>query len=488
MLWNIIKRELQDHLNSIRFALTVGLTMLLMVLGALFFVNGTYKDRLDFYSRRTAAAARVVKENAEQLRNLAEKGPTELFKKPSPFAFGANGGEEALSVRIHAAPDEAHGTWTLDKKHRYNMQYPWKLNYVQQTYDRGSMLLPFTPLDWNFIVGVVMSFVAILFTFDAISGERERGTLALAFSNPMSRGTFLLGKFAGAFIAIATSMLIGMLLSVLIVMLSGVVSFAFDGWARVGLMAIVSFIYVALFIGLGLFVSSRMRSSTTSLLVLLAGWVVLVVLVPNTMGSLVSTLKPIRSQIEVEQERKAARGEVWGRLHREPEYLFEYGSPFDEPPQREALERWAKWITADLEARIRLDDTRLDEQFAQVEFVRRFLYVSPTVIYKNAMKALAGTGFPRHKQFVQAARGYRDGYIRFIRERDAADPSSAHVWYIKEGLSKKPVRSDEVPHFEGADDVSVAVRTALFDTSLLITLAVVCFMMSYVAFLKSNVR
>ena len=101
------------------------------------------------------------------------------------------------------------------------------------------------------------------------------------------------------------------------------------------------------------------------------------------------------------------------------------------------------------------------------------------------MKALAGTGFPRHKQFVQAARGYRDGYIRFIREWDAADPSSAHVWYIKEGLSKKPVRSDEVPHFEGAADVSVAVRTALFDTSLLITLAVVCFMMSYVAFLRS---
>ena len=127
-------------------------------------------------------------------------------------------------------------------------------------------------LHWSYIISLVTSFVAILLTFDAISGERENGTLALVLSNAVSRAGVLPGKFLGVFIVIVMPMLIGILLSALIVSLSGIVSLHGADWARIGLMVALSSIYIALFIGLGLAISSRMRHSSTSLVVLLLIW------------------------------------------------------------------------------------------------------------------------------------------------------------------------------------------------------------------------
>jgi len=57
MLWHITKRELYDHLTSLRFALTLGLTTLLMVLNGLVFVGSDYQQRLAEYSANIASTA-----------------------------------------------------------------------------------------------------------------------------------------------------------------------------------------------------------------------------------------------------------------------------------------------------------------------------------------------------------------------------------------------------------------------------------------------
>ena len=67
-------------------------------------------------------------------------------------------------------------------------------------------------IDWVFI-GVLMSFFAILFTFDAIAEERARGTLSLMMSNTVSRGQVLLGKYLGAFLTLMVPLTIGILMN-----------------------------------------------------------------------------------------------------------------------------------------------------------------------------------------------------------------------------------------------------------------------------------
>jgi len=481
MLWHIIKREIYDHFTSLRFALTVGLITLLMALNALIFVSSDYKQRLSEYSQNIAWVSDKVKASCQQLNELATQGPVGFYKRPSSLAFCANDQEDALPMRIQAQGGLGSNSW--GRSYRYS--HPWKLEYGRETYQKNSMLQTFTALDWSFIIGVVMSFIALLFTFDAISGEREYGTLALMFSNSVPHGVILLSKFLGAFITIAIPMLIGLLLSLLIVTLSSVVTLSGNDWTRIGLMVILSFIYISLFIGLGLTISSRMAHSSTSLLVLLLIWVVVVVLVPNTLGSVVSTLHKVPSQREFQQRRESMMQPFWNKSSDE---LFKYGSPTQPNPDIKAIELMANYVTTRWETEARLDDEHLDVQLAQIQFARQILRASPTTIYNYAMETLAGTGFERHRQFVKAVRRYRSQFIEFIKTTDRADTESFHVYYLKEGLSSKSVSFDNVPRFVEPTGVGLATKNALMDLSLLMLFSLLLFLASYVAFLRCDVQ
>ena len=54
--------------------------------------------------------------------------------------------------------------------------------------DEGNYTLPDIPeLDRTFIISIIFSLYVILLGYDAISGEREQGTLRLILSNPIGR-------------------------------------------------------------------------------------------------------------------------------------------------------------------------------------------------------------------------------------------------------------------------------------------------------------
>ena len=482
MFLHIMKREILDHLMSLRFALSLGAITSLLVLGTLIFVSGDYKQKLAEYSLNNAWVNDQMRESCRQLNELATRGPISLYKRPSPLAFCAADQEDALPMHITA---EVHSSssWQ-DSRGSYSYTEPWRLQYVPDSYQMNSMLPRVGALDWGYIIGLVTSFVAILLTFDAISGERENGTLALVLSNAVSRASVLAGKFLGAFIVIAIPMLIGILLSALIVNLSGVVSLHGIDWARIGLMVALSSIYISLFIGLGLAISSCMRHSSTSLVVLLLIWIVLVVLIPNTFGTVVSTLHTVPTQREIQEKRSAASdikaidfGEMW-----------KYGSPTDPDPDRRALKWWADFITNRWKLTTRVDDEHLDAQFAQVQFARQILRLSPTVIYNYGMESLARTGFGGHHEFVKAARRYRQQFIEFIKETDSTDPDSPHIFYLKEGLSNKPVPFSSVPRFDEFRNDSLIAGETLRDFGLLILFFMVISLVSFLAFLRSEVR
>ena len=482
MFFHIMKREILDHLMSLRFALSLGSVTSLLVLGTLVFVSGDYKQKLTEYSSNSAWVNDRIREGCRQLNELATRGPIALYKRPSALAFCAADQDDALPTHIAA---EVHGSssWQ-DSRGSYSYTEPWRLQYVRDNYQMNSMLPRIGALEWGYIIGLVTSFVAILLSFDAISGERENGTLALVLSNAVSRAGILAGKFLGVFIVIVIPTLIGILLSVLIVSLSGVVSLHGDDWLRIGLMVALSFIYIALFIGLGLAISSCMRHSSTSLVVLLLIWIVLVVLIPNTFGTVISTSHTVPSHREIQEKRSAASdikainfGEMW-----------KYGSPSDPNPDRRALEWWADFITNRRKIAARVDDEHLDAQFTQIQFARQILRLSPTVIYNYGMESLAGTGFGGHYEFVEAARRYRQQFIEFIKETDSTDPDSPHIFYLKEGLSNKPVPFSSVPRFEQFSNKSFIAGETLKDFGLLILFYVVISLMSVLAFLRSEVR
>ena len=68
------------------------------------------------------------------------------------------------------------------------------IKLIRSPYSDEPIFAMFRIIDFVFIVQMVLSLFAILFTYVSINGEREYGTLKLAFANSISRSTYLISK------------------------------------------------------------------------------------------------------------------------------------------------------------------------------------------------------------------------------------------------------------------------------------------------------
>ena len=489
MIWHIAKREILDNLTRFRFALTLILVMVLMVMNAVVFVSSQYPRRIAEYSEDTHKAVESLRKKSRNLGELAVKGPGDLSKSVSPLTFIATGKDANLPKRVEGAHSGGYGIGmtTPDFSFNYSWSANWWLQYPQDISRKNDSLPNFTELDWTFIIGLVMSFMAILFTYDAISGERETGTLSLLMSNSVPRATVLLAKFIGAFFSIMSPLIIGILLNLLIVNGSDLGTLDGSEWGRIGIIVVISSLYLSIFLWLGLFISSQFSNPSSSLLTLLLIWIVFVVLIPNTMGVLASGFKQVPSRSEISRTKKAKEDEIDTR-HKEGDKLYRTGSPSDQPPKIEVLRLWADYLNEHAEAKNRIEDEHLNKQFAQVEFTQQITRLSPAAIYKYAVESLAGTGFARHKRFIQHARRYRQQFVDFIKSEDKGDNDSYHVYLVKEGLSQKPVPFNSIPKFSEQLTVGITFGGALLDLTLLVSLALLLFMAAVLVFMRIDVK
>src|SRR5213075_3328024 len=131
-----------------------------------------------------------------------------------------------------------------------------------------------------FIVQVILSLFAVLFTYDAINGEKESGTLQLTFSNPVPRVSYIAGYLLGGWIGLLLPLLIPVLLGVLLVMVLKVPMSSAD-WFRFGVMLSVVLCYFSFFVACGLLTSVLTKRSGVSFLLSLVFWVVFVLIIPR---------------------------------------------------------------------------------------------------------------------------------------------------------------------------------------------------------------
>ena len=137
------------------------------------------------------------------------------------------------------------------------------MRYPHANPNLWNIMPDYTDVDWNVIVSVVLSLIAILFTFDAISSDRERGTLRLILSNSVSRGTVLISKFLAALITISIPFLIAVFINLFLLYTSGSIPLGPSECGRLGIIVFIAFVYVSIFLGLGLLISSRVSNSST---------------------------------------------------------------------------------------------------------------------------------------------------------------------------------------------------------------------------------
>ena len=171
----------------------------------------------------------------------------------------------------------------------------------------------FSSLDFVFFVNIVGSLMAFAFTYDAISGEKQRGTLRLMMTQPIARPLFLLSKFLGSYISFAISIAPALMGVIIVLVVHPDVQLRASEWGAAGFLPLLALLYLSGFFMLGLFVSCVTKIPKTTLTALLTLWTILVLVIPNFSPFLASKLRPIRSLHEVESEIAAMR-----RDYREP--------------------------------------------------------------------------------------------------------------------------------------------------------------------------
>lgn len=486
MLWHIVKREIYDNMLSLRFALTIVLMLILMIVNAIVHL-GEYEERIGEYRRHFSESVEEMRSRTDQFHNLVLHGPGKFYKKPSPLAFCASGEEAFLSGYAEGRGGGGEYGWPNSRAYEI-----WRLSYPQSRPNLRDVMPDFTRIDWAFLIAVVLSFVGILFTFDSISGERERGTLRLILANSVPRDIVLLGKLIGALISIGIPFLIAVLLNLLLLSISGGVQLGTGEWGRLGIVLLIAMIYISIFIALGLLVSSRTHHSSISLVILLLIWVVFVVLIPSTMGSVVRGLKPTMTSDEYLSRRVQLKlnlfveygGRSGGR----------WGGPlFEEPLTREippakATSTWSQLLIKEAQAHERLNEEHLNAQISQARLARSITRASPAAIAQYAIESLAGTGLSRHLHFLEQVRRYASGFRQFLVETDLADPESPHAIGVNEGASERPVNYDAIPKFEDQISFSGDLNAAIVDMTILFLFFAALFAGAFLSFLRVDIR
>ena len=474
-MWHITKREIYDNLNSLRFALTTVLLLALMVTNAVRHLREHPKRVQKYRDAVTESSDRLTDHADGSLYKLAQYGPGNFYKKPSPLHFCANGGELILPDTIKV--DEP-AVFATDAEGNVELQGVWSLSYPDANLQNKSVGPNVSQVDWAFIIGSILSLIALWFTFDAFSGEREQGTLRLMLANSIPRHTVLIGKFLGALLSISIPFALAVLVNLLLISTANTVHLTTEAWGRLGIVFCLALLYTSLFVALGLLVSARVQQSAVSLMILLLTWVTLVVFMPSTLASIASSFSPATSFDEFWKQRNPIKEDLWDKYD---EWIW--SDALDD----KTLRGKSEFFTKNVERWEREHEERLKYRSAQVYRARAITGISPATLLQHLIEAFAGTGFERHLQFAENVQRYARQLREFVADTDRADPESLHILGVREGMSKKPISPESVPRFEDTLNLSKDFNTATMELLLLTLFVLVLLSGAYLAFVRVEV-
>ncbi len=246
MLKTIIAREFLNNILNLRFM--VGLVLCIIVtVACIMILAHDYQQEMKDYNARVNLQDEILDNYATAnefrlIRMLCLQKPPERFR---PLIIGISGNE--------------------------NFGF----------FDYNPLPILFPHLDFLFIVTIIMSLLALLFSHDAIAGERQSGTLRLVISNSISRTKVLFGKLVGGTISLVIPFILSLLVGVLYVSINPAIQWDGSAWTEFALLTAASVTFITLFYLLGLMISTFSRYSAVSILNCLFLWVLLILVIPN---------------------------------------------------------------------------------------------------------------------------------------------------------------------------------------------------------------
>jgi ABC-type transport system involved in multi-copper enzyme maturation permease subunit len=451
----LLVHELRAHLLTYRFVLSAGLLFILVV-GSALILGASYDRQLSAWGESKMAREQKLSE-ATDFRSLQWRG-LEQEKAPNALSVFTVGLERELSRSVTVSSREP-------KLGRSKYASP--------------LYILFPPPDLLYIVNIVGSLLALLFAFNAISGDHEQGTLRLVMSNAVPRHLVLLVKWLGGYAALMAPFLAAVLLALLLTMLFTAFHLTGPEWAAFFGILGVAALYMSVFYTLALAVSVYARRSSTSLVVNFLVWVLLVLAVPNVAPIVARAAVDVPSAGAIAGEREAIRRAAWSSMRdRNWREMSRDERDALRAEMEESIDRETKRLLDDYSRRLQ---TQID---AGVLLAR----LSPSSAFVYATAALAGSGLDDFAGLRQYIDRYRDDYIAAlagIEQRRRSQVENIEDREERDEILEAPVDPDDLPAFRpGRRPLGDTLAANGADLLILITLNGVFFLAAYVGFLK----
>ena len=466
----LLEKELHETIRTTKFAVTFGVCSVLILLA--FFVGARNYQ----VSQTEFEAAQA--ENIKQMEGLTEwrRIDHRVFLPPQPLAALVSG----ISNDVGRTTE---------------MSTRGELRSENSRFNEDPIFAVFRFLDLEFIFSIVLSLFAILFAYDAINGEKERGTLRLSFSNPIPRDRYVLSKLSGAFLALGVPLLIPILLGSVLLPVLGV-PMTGASWSRLALVVVCGYLYLGVFLTLSVFVSALTQNSSSSFLLLLVVWILVVLIVPRTAVLISGRSVDVPSIDKVNFDKSRFAAQLW----REDMDKLNQWQKENKPPEDD----WQGWMTSFVsfmreqrderaeqmnEFGGRLNEERQNRERVQQRLALAIARISPTAVFSLASTDLAGTSLALKQRYTDAANRYQESYAQFISEKDDGAPGFSIMIGGNDQEEPEPIDPYELPAFDYKEPAArELVSRSLLDVGLLVLFNITFFVGAFVAFLRYDVR
>ncbi|WP_455637949.1 ABC transporter permease subunit [Parabacteroides sp.] len=510
MIWLIAKKDFLLNLLSVRFI--IGFVLCLLVIPFTVIVSvDNYQNQVRVYKIEQAQADKEMKES----RVWSHVRPT-VVQEPEPLSIFSMGISNNIGNKVK----------TLF------MEYPLFPDGHTNTRD-NPLLNAFFSVDFSKVVAILISLLALVFSYDAITREREDGTMKLTFTGQVSRISFLVGKLLGLLLTLLPILLFCYLLACLIIVVNPEVSFSVSDWAGVVLLFLTSVIYMLVFLLLGMFISSRVTHSSSSIILSLLCWIWFLFLMPNIATYLSQSISKTPLYDNVKASMGDYNREYWhdfwdtfNRFAREMGFSGYWncsmegddgalelgGGSRTVPLFHQRLQMWnTPVILSNADKKWALQRRYLDELIRQQHLQQAIAWLSPSELFGQTTDILCHTNADSFLKYMESMRRYRETVINYFKEHKLFEsttyftgqpldefPTDEEYAAGGEAVKKRYERmftefpylnTSNVPRYVPQQKVlSVVLGEALGRLCALFGLAILLFVGTIVSFMKYDVR
>ena len=322
-----------------------------------------------------------------------------VFRAPTPLSI------------IEPGVDAFTGTAIFLEGHRQN-------SAMFSDQRQGSGMTRFSSLTPSFLLQVLVPLFVIMIGYASVTREKEAGTLNIMLTQGVNLWHLLMGKY----LALVSS---GLLMLLPLILAASWASINGESLLASGAFVSGYVLYILIWSGIVLTVSTINSKSSVSFAVLVSLWIALCILLPRIGSSSAASIAPLEGKLEAdfavaEQLRKLGDGHnaadpAFEQLKQNLFAKYNVNKIEDLPVNfRGAVAEFSeKKLTKLLNT---FAEKRMQDELAQTQIARQFGWITPATALRSFSMMISGTSLETHHRFLREAETLRFDFVQSLNE------------------------------------------------------------------------